>query len=436
MNVFLYSIYGAGLTLVPSIRAEGNDVIVFIKNKDAQKIGDGMVFKTDDPEAIADQADLIIFDENGAGYVADRWRDRGLNVWNGGGINDMLEYDRVYGMKIFAENGVVTPDTWEVSTGDEIGQVVKQHFDEKDRVVIKIDGESGAGSSFSYVACDPIDLMKQVGHWEEDGLLEKRWSGIIQRFVDGIEVSIEGWFNGEIFTNHNVTIEEKKQMSGDLGPAVGCAFNVVFPVAASSRLSKLVLDPLAKFLKTHSFLGQIDVNSIVDASGVPHALEFTPRCGYDATPTLCWGYGDTYANLVMESLGLEDSRRPEPKSCFQAGVRVSVPPYPFESKSDELSRKVYSLAEGVPFENYDDIATCFAPYDLMRTEAGVVIAGSCGIAGVALGCGETPKEAGLAAYKTADQVKLPNKAYRAIDGWKRAQEDIESLVKSKLIRLN
>lgn len=435
MNVLLYSVYGAGATLVPIIRNEGHDVIVYIKNKDAKCVADGMVFKTEDPTAIAEQADLVIFDENGAGHVADRWRDKGITVWNGGTINDKLEYDRVYGMKVFVESGIVTPETWEVSSCDEIQSVLKQHFKPKDSVVIKIDGEDGAGSSFSYVACDTKDLMKQVEHWDEDGLLAKAWSGIVQTFVEGIEVSIEGWFNGEVFTNHNVTIEEKKSLSDGLGPAVGCAFNTVFSVQEGSRLAKLVLDPLIPFLKSKSYLGQIDVNSIVDDSGVPHALEFTPRNGYDATPTLCWGYGDCYADAITASLGLTDPVEKESRGQFWSGVRVSIPPYPFESKSEELSTRVYETARGSPFSNYDDLSGRFGPYDLMRTDAGIVCAGSCGIAGIAYGSGDDPKEAGLAAYATAEEVKIPNKQYRGLDGWKRAATDVPALVKLKLVKL-
>ena len=63
-----------------------------------------------------------------------------------------------------------------------------------------------------------------------------------------------------------------------------------------------MLEPLVPFLKKGGFIGQIDVNTIVsEEDGSPYALEFTPRPGYDATPTLTLGlpgYGEAVARAL------------------------------------------------------------------------------------------------------------------------------------------
>ncbi len=71
MNILLCSLAGEALTLVPAIRDKGDDCIVWIKDKSSQAVGDGLVWKTSDPDSLADQADLIVFTENSMGTIAD-----------------------------------------------------------------------------------------------------------------------------------------------------------------------------------------------------------------------------------------------------------------------------------------------------------------------------------------------------------------------------
>lgn len=436
MNILLMSLCGEALTLVPSLRDEGHDAIMFVKDKAADAVGDGLVWKTSDPDALAEQADLIVFCENGMGAVADRYRSKGYPVWNGGTFAEKLEYDRLYGMEVFREFGVPIPDTFEVSAVEEVKSVLHSEFSKSEKVVIKLSGSDGAGSAFSYCAKNREDLLSQVAHWETDGMLPVKWKGIIQKFVEGIEVSVEAWWNGEEWSNHNITIEEKKCWTGNLGPSVGCAFNTIFQIQPSSRLFKMVLDPISSFLQKNGYVGQIDTNSIVSAEGVPHALEFTPRCGYDATPTLVWGEEGGYGDLVAAALGGDNhGKRVDSGLPFHAGVRVHVSPYPFECKSEKLCHEAYSTAEGVPIEIPESVAQDFYLFDAKSESGRVVCAGTNGIIGIAMGSGASPREAGQAAYRVAEKIGVPNRAFRAMDGWKRAESQIPELLGMKLIKL-
>ncbi len=420
------SLAGEALTLVPAIRDEGHDVIVYIKDKTAQSVGDGLVWKTSDPDSIAEQADSIIFTENGMGNLADRYRSRGLPVWNGGTFVEKLEYDRLYGMEVCRSLGIPIPDTFDVATVEEVKSVVQSEFSKSEKLVIKLSGSDGAGSAFSYCAKNREDLLSQVDHWEQDGMLPAKWRGIVQRFVDGIEVSVEAWWNGESWSNHNITIEEKKCWTGNLGPSVGCAFNTIFPIRPDSRLFKQVLEPVGALLKEKGYVGQIDTNSIVDSEGVPHALEFTPRCGFDATPTLLWMGGASYS----------PEGAPELKAPYASAVRLHVSPYPFECKSDKLCHEVYETAEGVPIDVPESIEKDFILFDAKKSESGgLVCAGTTGIVGLAMGAGDSPKSAGLAAYRVAERVGVPNKAFRSLDGWRRASEQVPELLDMNLIKL-
>ena len=422
------------MTLLPILRSEGHEVVMYLHS--GSRIGDGVVFKTDDPHAIAEQADLIIFDDNGLGKMADQFRAKGFNVWNGGTWAERLEYDRVFGMTQFRDCGITIPDTFEVSSIGDIRSCISTEFRAAERVVIKLDSSEFAGSCMSFVAKDREQLLETAQHWVDEGKLGKSWSGIIQRFVKGIEVSTEGWWNGESFSNHNITIEEKKLLPGNFGPAVGCSFNTIASISANSRLFKLVVEPLEQILRDSGYVGQIDTNAIVDEDGTPYALEFTPRCGYEATPTLAWGTG-RYGHAVAAALGIESEAEMERsrRGRFWCATRMYVPPYPFSSHSDDLSVRVYEECAGVPVSVPDHLRDDFLPYDVMEVDGELVCAGTCGIVGIALGGGNDVESAGKACYEVAEQVSVPNVGFRALDGWKRAKRDIDSLQAMRLISI-
>jgi len=412
------------------MREEGHDVAVYIADEGSRATWDGLVWKVDHPRDL-EQGDLVIYDQNSKGNVADGMRERGILTWCGSELADRLEKDRLFGMKTFSESGVPIPDTYEVSGLGDVKTVCASEFSRGEKVVVKLDGSDLC--SMSYVAANPKDLIAQIEHWELDGQIKTPWTGIVQRFVEGIEVSVEGWWNGESWSNHNLTIEEKKAWPGNLGPAVGCSYNTVCKIDPGSKLFKMMVEPIGRVLKDYT--GQLDVNTIVGEDG-PVALEFTPRPGYDATPTLAWGDQGGYGDRVLEALGIENTgkqeREPRP-GPFWAGVRVSVPPYPFESKNKKLAEEANETSRGVPF-----VCPCpedFYLYDAMMLDGKLVCAGTIGIAGVAMGGGSSPKAAGRAAYRTAEKLQIPNKAYRDLDGWQRAEKQIPELIQGGWIKL-
>jgi phosphoribosylamine-glycine ligase len=416
--------------LVEPLRKEGHEVILYIKDEASRSIGDGIFWKTTDPDSIVSQADVVLFDDNGMGAKADEYRKAGHSVWNGGKINDKLEYDRLFGMKVMRDNGLSIPQTIEVNSVDDVAKAAAT-LNESKKIVVKIDGADAAGTSFSFVADSPEQLEAQCNHWCDDGLLAPGWSGIVQAFVEGIEVSIEGWFNGETWSDdYNITLEEKRPFAGNLGPNIGCAYNTIFPIKKSSGLVKKCLDPLTDFLRREGFVGQIDVNNIVSQDGTPYSLEFTPRCGYDATPTLAFGWG--YGWRIARALGLEFEPTESRGFRFAGGVRVYIPPYPVELDDPDAVQKACG---NVKVERPESLREFFYEYDTKRTEEGLVCAGSCGIIGIAQGSGDSPREAGLAAYRVAERIKVPGKSYRAIDGYRRGEDVIHELLSLGLVRL-
>ena len=423
--------------LLRSLVHHAHTPVVYISDEHSRKIADGIAWKVDHPSDLLD-ADIIFFDDNGKGNVADSFRERGKFVWCGGAIADRLELDRLFGMNTCLEYGVPIPDTYEVSGLTDVKTVLKSEFNPADPVVVKLDDSSRC--SMSYVAKDAKDLVTQVEHWESDGQINEPWTGILQRFVKGIEVSIEGWWTGERWVFPNLTIEEKKCWPGDLGPAVGCAANIVASISPNSKLFKRMVEPFGPFLKKHNYTGQLDINMIVSDEG-PCALEFTPRPGYDATPTLAYSRHGGYGGMILTALDPEPhdsgvrADGPWKEDPYAAGLRVTIPPYPFESKSEKLSVDALATCEGVPIDVDEEELEHFYLYDAMVTERGLVCAGTVGAIGIALGHGNSPRAAGRAAYKVAEKLRIPNKQYRAIDAFDRAEKDIDTLIADGLVKI-
>lgn len=437
MNILVISLAGDGMVFQQRFREEGHEAIYYVHDPASRSRGKGLVFQTEDPDKIAEQADIILFDDNGLGEMADRYRKKGYLVWNGGSFNDRLEHDRLFGMEVFREHGIPIPETWEVSSADDVKNVLSSEFGKKEKLVIKLDGEDKAGSSFTFTAKDPAECLSQVEHWEEDHLLGSKWSGIIQRFVKGVEVSTEAWYAPETgFTTHNITLEEKKLLAGNHGQSVGCSFNTIVRIDEDSKLFKMVLAPIEPLLKKQGFVGQIDANAIVDEAGVPHALEFSPRCGYDATPTLAWANNHGFGSKIGMILGVLpiEERLFGYRDTIWAGVRLYVPPYPFECKSEELAHKVYQTCAGVPILGHEELAEDLWLYDACKVDGEFCMAGTSGIVGIAFGSGDTVAEAGERAYAVADRLHVPNKSYRALDGYKRGEEALSFLFEKRLIK--
>lgn len=434
-NVLLYSVNGAGIVFADKIRQEGHDLIVYIAKDSCKHVGDGLCFKTEDPDAMAAQADVILFDDNGKGKKADAYREQGYTVWGGGSFVDKLEYDRLYGMEVFRQYGIPIPETFEVHDIQGVKDVLKSEFARSEKVVIKLDGADAAGSAFSFVAKNPQACEEQVEHWIEDGALSE-WSGIIQKFVEGIEVSVEAWWNGESFSTHNITLEEKKMLPGNLGPSVGCAYNTIVRISEDSRLFKMQLEPVAELLRGSGYVGPIDTNSIVGKDGTPYALEWTPRMGYDATPTLAWGNNHGFVNKILMVMGMGDAEGFGYKGRIWGGVRVWVPPYPINLQEKATHEALYEMGcRGIPILDREKVEEDFWLYDAMRDERGLCCAGTDGAIGVAFGAGDTPREASIGAYRVADTINVPDKAYRALDGWKRHEEALASLRAMRLVKL-
>jgi len=166
---------------------------------------------------------------------------------------------------------------------------------------------------------------------------------------------------------------------------------------------KQTLTKLTEVLREHRYVGPIDINCVVNEDGV-YGLEFTPRFGYDAFPTLLHSLVDfDFGSFIVDlSHGGDSSCRLVPG--FAAGVRLSIPPWPNEKFHNE---------DCVPLRGFDDEArSYFYPYGVMEVNEELQSSHGVGVLGVMNYEGRSIGQAFACVYHQIEKLKIPNLQYR------------------------
>lgn len=430
MRVAYYSIEGATLSWARRLQDEGCEVFVFTEKAHARKIGHGIV-----PRALNLQDWLAwgnktrntiwFFDCTNAGTLADRLRKSGKHVLGGGSFMDKLECDRPFGESFAAKHGLVSPPTKAFAS---VTDSIKYMREAKQTL-----GDGGwawkpnkdLGASTTYVG----DAEKVAAFCERMILPEhgNSVSCIVQERIPGVALSTARWWNGNAWTGpYEGTIEEKKFMNGDIGPATGCSLNSVwFYLEENPKIAQaLKWDALAVGMKAEQAPpGIYDVNAIVNDKGA-YFLEWTPRLGIDAELTSQRGItslSELFCRMVM---GEEADDLFKVTTAYHA-VRLSVPPYPTEA--DELNK--LTIAMGVPVEDIDSLwRGNFVMVGIARTKHGFEVADPFGFVGSCVVSDTNVHRAFNRIDRACKKFSIPN-LQRRTDGAKIIVDDIERMKK-------
>jgi phosphoribosylamine-glycine ligase len=337
-----------------------------------------------------------VFDDASHGKIADAMREE-TPVIGSSAFAERLEEDRLFGIEFMERCGINVP---EYEAFDDVGKATKWLKKTGKRCVFKPSG-SVDDKSITYCSKSADDM--------EDYLIKltsktKVKEFILQEFVSGTEVSTNAWFNGNEFVALDHTLEEKKFLSGGLGPNTGCAGNVVW----MPQWDHLFAEGLYKTrtsLAEEGFTGPIDLNTIA-TEGKLFGLEWTPRFGYEGTCNLIRLLPMEFGEF-LHGVATGQNMELASKHNFSATIRISVPPYPNPS-----TPKKYG---GVPVKGIEPKhLDCFYLADVMINDAGEMeTLGMDGFIGCPIGCSDTIKGAFDECEAAIRHLQVPDLQWRS-----------------------
>jgi phosphoribosylamine--glycine ligase len=393
MKFFMISLAGEGAGILQKIAQEENDCKLYIKDEVYKNVYDGLLEKSEDITPDIDS--VIIFDNSGMGDIADTLKRAGHKVYGSSIFADKLEKDRMFGFDIMRHSGIRVPATKEFDGFRDGINYVEQSKIKK--FAFKPSGSMPCKLTFCAEKEEMITYLNFINeHYSKE--IE---SFVMQEYIEGVVVSSELFFDGtKIVGPPNHTVEVKKFMNDDLGPSTGCSGNIVW-VAEGSDIIKQGVAKITDILEAEEYVGQIDLNAVVNASGV-YGLEWTPRFGYDATPTylkmIQMEYGKFFSDIV-EGHAINWAHEFDE----MASVRLTIPPYPIEPKHDTED---VSPNAGVPIQDYEKFEDDLYFYEIMCKDRAFQHSGGTGV----IACVIRPYVDEC--YSILEKIKLPDKQYR------------------------
>jgi phosphoribosylamine---glycine ligase len=409
MKILFLSGWGSAVPLAQHCDEFGHDVKFWIEDKDSKDVGDGFVPKVDDYKGSVEWADLVITDDTHLGKVNDTIREKGIPVVGGTKMTDALEEDRGMGQKLFKAAGLDILESKEFKTIEEAISYVQ---DNPKPYVVKVSGVAQNDKTSTYVGQmeDGSDIVPVLEHMAEK--LEKGVAGVeIQEKVEGIEVGVSGFFNGEKFIGPcQINFEHKKLMSWKsqqgIGPQTGEMGTTAYWMDQSVPLFQKVLQPMAGPLKGMGYHGDFDINCIV-SRGTIYPLEMTNRFGWPTLPLQIETMKENDLGEFFMALATGKDFDLQTTYPISACVVIGVPPLPY--MNDEIYEK---YSKDMPVLFHEAEPQSLYPGECKKVGDQWRVAGSSGCLAVAAAGGHSIKECTKEAYEIAEQVVVPNKMVR------------------------
>ena len=399
MKFHMLSNCGEGCGLLKRIQDEGNECTIHIVDKDYANTFDGILEKSVD----APEKAIIIVDSSGLGKEADKLRKRGFKVFGGSVFSDRLEQERDFGLSYMQNHGIRTPDTKVFRTFGEALDWVKADKSDNN-YVFKPNGEH-LPCHLTYCSTDKEDLISYL-RFVQRHFTHEIEDFVLQAFVEGPIVSTEFWVGPYGFIHPaNHTVEVKKFLNDDLGPSTGCQGNLVW-VAEDDEVVNL-MENLENNLVEEHFVGCIDLNAILSDDGV-RGLEWTPRFGLDAMPTLLALIDGEIGKLIAD-ITTGQTKTMELLDMTAGGIRISIPPYPIEPVNLKTLLKESPNID-VPIRDLDEDYTYF--YEVMKRDGELVHSSGTGAIAVVVDTNEDFEEVLELPYEILEKCRVPDKQYR------------------------
>jgi phosphoribosylamine--glycine ligase len=384
----------------------------------------GMVEHTSDWESELDwigashDKGIVLFENvaESRGELQDRLRREGFNVIGGSAYGDRLENDRAFAQRVLADIGLQTASVVEFSDVASATRFIDAH---PARYVLKFNGPNFS-SYDNYVGrlsdgADVRALLRTKFFFEEqsEGL-----SFVLMEHVDGVEMGVGAYFNGENFIGEAcLDWEHKRFFPGNLGELTG-EMGTIATFDRSRRFFERTLKRMTPMLAAGRYCGYVNLNTIVNERGI-WPLEFTCRFGYPGFAVLGPLQQTRWGDLFQAMVSREGNATMLPGFC--AAIVLTTPPFPYDREAVE------EAVVGLPVM-FDSGIGEKERNRLYYGEVGVVngqlvTSGMYGWTMVATAVADSIDEARCNAGELADKVIVPNVRYRRDIGSALAAQD-------------
>jgi phosphoribosylamine-glycine ligase len=291
-----------------------------------------------------------------------------------------------------------------------LGDGVKFLKDRKDLWVFK--PENNQALDLTYVEKFPGEIVTKIRD-EWTVRIGDKCDFVLQKKIDGAEVSSEVWVGPDGPVHYNHTFESKRLMTGNLGPAIGSQSNTVWIGKDTGTLIE-PLTKMAAYLRSKGYLGPCDANCIVKGN-VPYFLEWSPRFGYDAIYCLLKLLKGSLADFFLKDF------KAEFHSGYACSQRISIPPYPYAiptlRRVHARDVSIMNELERIPFFWGQDI---YADPELK-------VAGADGIIGIVTARDENLEAAWGKVYSAIGKLKVCSYLQYRTDGFKEHAKRVKEL---------
>lgn len=317
------------------LKKEGHEVRLYIDDRKRRKNLTNLVKKISDWKSELEwvgKDGLIVFDDVGYGKEQDNLRDHGYKVVGGSELGDKIELDRAFGNEMFLKYSVPTPflkdfenirDAIEFVEDNRRPWVIKQNNHHYSKVLNYVGRYDDARDVKSLL----INYLKNPKVREEKITLQER--------VDGIEIGVGRYFNGEKFVGPiEYNIEYTRFFPGDIGPLTSEMGTLAwYSSDYDNKLYKETLEKLETFLIESKFRGDFEVDCIVNEDG-PKVIECTSRFGSPIVHLQSEIHSSPWGDF-LNAIATNNEYDLRYKEGFGIVVLIAVPPFPYVPRLQE-----------------------------------------------------------------------------------------------------
>jgi len=362
----IHTEFGELLDIAIHLKNEGNEVVMYIPDRESKKVGDGMVEKIENWHNELGKGSIWLVDGCSHGNLQDWLRSQGEFIFGGCEMGDKLENDRQLGQKLFKSAGFYQPESKNFTDIDNALDFVLKNRDRK--WILKQNGDAPKSINHMGKFDGNIDM---IFHLQS---LKKRWNETaygkfdcdLMEIVDGLEVACSAFFNGTEFIKNKegkavgfLNFEEKKECDGGTGETTGEMGTTFIGTTEDNQLFKdIILRPkIISVLKKIGFRGVFDINCIKTKDGIV-ALEATSRFGI---PTSSYIFIEGLKSKISDLLEIVAKGEDKPIEIIEGvGMVMCIvaKPYPLEADVDDEAtsqgEKLWILNNGKPIKDFTD----------------------------------------------------------------------------------